>query len=84
MKTRSDQVLSYNAIFDPSEEGGFTVTVPKLPGLTTEGDNYEEALANAKDAIIGYLQILSESGEDIPEPDVQSFSSPIIVNFAVT
>ena len=61
MKTRSDQVLRYNAIFEPCEEGGFTVTVPKLPGLTTEGDSYEEALANAKDAISGYLAVLSES-----------------------
>jgi predicted RNase H-like HicB family nuclease len=81
MKHQSNQVLSYNAIFEPCEEGGFTVTVPKLPGLTTEGDTYEEAQANTKDAINGYLEVLSESGEDLPEPDYQTFTSPIAVNF---
>lgn len=81
MKTKSSHILRYNAIFEPCEEGGFVVTVPKLPGLVTEGDTYEEALANAKDAISGYLTILSESGEEIPEPDSQTFSSPITIDF---
>ena len=35
-------VLKYNAVFEPCEEGGFTVTVPKLPGLVTEGDTFEK------------------------------------------
>ena len=38
-----EKILRYNAVFDPCEEGGFTVTVPKLPGLVTEGDTFEEA-----------------------------------------
>lgn len=47
---------------DP-EEGGYTVTVPALPGCITEGDTLEEALENAKDAIRLYLEDVIASGE---------------------
>jgi len=80
--TKTTQILRYQAIFDPCEEGGFTVTVPKLPGLVTEGDTYEEALHNAKDAIKGYLQVLRDAGELLPETDAVSFSAPIDVSFS--
>ncbi len=76
------KVMRYNAVFEPCEEGGFVVTVPKLPGLVTEGDSYEVALENVKDAVKGYLQVLNESGEEIPEPDDQAFTTP--VDFVVT
>ena len=72
-------VLKYNVIFDPCEEGGFTVTVPKLPGVITEGDTFEKAFANVQDAIEGYLQILHEAGENIPEPDEKTFTAMVDV-----
>lgn len=72
-------VLKYNVIFDPCGEGGFTVMVPKLPGVITEGDTFEEALANIQDAIEGHLQILHEAGEDIPDPDEKTFTTTIDV-----
>jgi predicted RNase H-like HicB family nuclease len=31
---------SYKTIFEPQEEGGYTVTVPSLPGCISEGDTY--------------------------------------------
>jgi hypothetical protein len=34
--------LQYTAVFEPAPEGGFTVTVPALPGLVTEGDTIEK------------------------------------------
>ena len=75
-----EAVLRYNAVFDPAEEGGFTVTVPKLPGLVTEGDSFEEAVEMARDAIKGYLEVLREAGEEIPEADERSFATPIDVD----
>ena len=72
-----EKILRYSAIFEPCEEGGFAVTVPKLPGLVTEGDTFEEAKANVEDAIKGYLELLAEAGEPIPEPDSHSFSAMI-------
>lgn len=45
------------------------VSVPALPGCNTEGDTLEEALANAKEAIELYLEVLKERGEPIPEEE---------------
>ena len=50
----------YKVIFEPQEEGGYTVTVPSLPGCISEGDTYEQALANIKEAIILYLESLQD------------------------
>lgn len=77
-----EKVLRYNAVFEPCEEGGFTVIVPKLPGLVTEGDSFEEALKNVKDAIRGYVTLLQEDKEDIPDPDEKTFTTSVDVNFS--
>jgi predicted RNase H-like HicB family nuclease len=47
-------------LLEPSNEGGYTVTVPSLPGCISEGESAEEALANIREAIQLYL----EPGED--------------------
>lgn len=48
-------------------EGGFTVSVPILPGCITYGDNVDEAIAMAKEAIELYIEDLQERGETIPD-----------------
>lgn len=58
----------YTVILTPDqEEGGYTVRVPALPGCNTQGDTREEALANAREAIEGYLETLRDLGRAIPE-----------------
>ena len=57
MKKRRETIHQYEAIFDPNGEG-YTVTVPKLPGLVTEGNTLKEAREMAKDAIRCYLEAL--------------------------
>lgn len=58
----------YTIILQPDlEEGGYTVTVPALPGVVTEADTIEEAIAMAKEAIGLYLETLEASGRPIPE-----------------
>jgi predicted RNase H-like HicB family nuclease len=57
----------YKVIFEPQEEGGFTVTVPALPGCISEGDTYDEALANIKEAIALYIESLQADGIPVPE-----------------
>lgn len=76
-------VFRYTAVFEQAQEGGYTVTVPKLPGLVTEGDTFEEATEMVQDAIKGYIQVLQEAGEPIPDPDTSSFSAPIDVSIDV-
>lgn len=57
----------WQVILIPAEEGGFTVECPLLPGCISEGDTYEEALANITDAISLYLEDLRAAGEEIPQ-----------------
>ena len=54
---------------DP-QEGGYTVTVPALPGCITEADTVEESLHMVKEAIAGYLEALSLL-DKTPGPDVE-------------
>lgn len=58
---------AFRVILEPNEEGGFTVTVPLLPGCISEGDTREEALVNIKEAIELYLESLEADGEPIPD-----------------
>lgn len=48
--------MRFTVILEPSEEGGFTVYVPSLPGCISEGGTTEEALKNIQEAIELYLE----------------------------
>jgi predicted RNase H-like HicB family nuclease len=61
--------LKFRVILEPNESGGYTVTVPILPGCISEGDNKKEALANIKEAIELYVESLQADGEPIPAED---------------
>ena len=57
----------YKVIFEPQEEGGYTATVPSLPGCISEGDTYDETLRNIREAMALYLESLQDDGMPIPE-----------------
>jgi predicted RNase H-like HicB family nuclease len=38
-------------VFAPQEEGGYHVYAPDLPGLHSEGDTFDEAMQNAREAL---------------------------------
>lgn len=48
--------MKLKIVFEPSDDGGYTVYVPSLPGCISEGENKEEAEANIKEAIELYLE----------------------------
>ena len=56
----------YTAFFEANEHGGYTVTVPALPGLVTEGKDLEDARDMAKDAIRCYIGGLKKAKVAIP------------------
>lgn len=48
--------MKLQIVLEPSEDSGFTVYVPSLPGCISEGDTREEALKNIREAIELYLE----------------------------
>jgi predicted RNase H-like HicB family nuclease len=56
----------YDVVLVPEAEGGFSVFVPDLPSVATQGETVEEALDMARDAIEGYLEIMREEGWPVP------------------
>ena len=52
--------MKLQVILEPSDEGGYTVCVPALPGCISEGDNIDEALENITEAIELYLEPIEE------------------------
>lgn len=58
----------FSVILEPQESGGFTVLVPALPEVVTEGDTEKDALANAEEAIRAVLDYRRAHGLAIP-PD---------------
>lgn len=67
MRGFNHKVYQYTAIFELNEHGGYTVTVPALPGLITEGKNLEDAKAMAEDAIRCYVEGLKKLKEKVPQ-----------------
>lgn len=67
----------------PAEEGGgYTVTVPALPGCITEGDTLEEAIAMARDAIESYIESLRKHGDPIPEDEPGTEPAVLTIDLA--
>ena len=58
---------TYRIMLHPEPEGGFTVNVPALPGCITYGEDVDEAISMAKEAIELYIEELKDRGEKIPD-----------------
>jgi antitoxin HicB len=71
---KSIPVGQYTVILSPEPEGGFTVTVPALPGCVTHGDDLVSARRNAREAIECHLGSLLKHGERIPVDETISTS----------
>lgn len=64
--------MNLKIVFEPGDEGVYTVYVPSLPGCISEGDTREEAIANIREAIALYLEPVEDdlplgSGAEIME-----------------
>ena len=58
----------FPALFEKGEAKGYVVSFPDLPGCITEGDNVEEAIRMAKEALELHLYNMEEDGDFIPIP----------------
>ena len=57
-------------IITPAEEGGYYATVPSLPGCISQGETWEATIANIREAIELYLEVLAEDGQPIPDDNL--------------
>lgn len=63
------KTLNYTVFFQKEPEGGYTATVPMLPGCVTYGKDLGEAKKMAKEAILLYIESLKKHKEEIPTED---------------
>lgn len=66
-------VYKFSVIVEKDIDGYF-VFCPELQGCYTQGNTYEEALENIKDAIRLHIEDRIESGEEIPQADSVSLT----------
>lgn len=62
--------MKLRIILEPSDEGGYTVIVPALPGCISEGDTREEALNNIQEAITLYLEPIEDDIDFMPQAEL--------------
>jgi predicted RNase H-like HicB family nuclease len=67
--TKVFQVIRGGIVFElqSEPEGGYTISVPSLPGCISFGSTFEEAMEMIKDAMTGWLAVAREEGVPIPE-----------------
>ena len=73
----------YPALFESSEDGGYCITFPDLPGCITEGDTLTEALVMAKEALELHLYGMEDDNEEIPAPTPPEKIKPQLGSFVV-
>ncbi len=61
-------------IMYPGEDSYWVVECPSLPGCISQGKTKEEAIANIREAIELYVEVLREKGEPIPEDRLEMVS----------
>ncbi len=60
------QIYKLPLVLDPQPEGGYVVTCPLLPELITEGEDAQEALQNANDALAAIVDALRQLNKPLP------------------
>lgn len=70
--------MRYTVLMNRNEEGGYTVTVPSLPGCISEGTDWDSALKNIEDAITGYIETLSILKKPVPVEVEVKLKDPVV------
>lgn len=79
-KRITHNVYQYTAVFEPDKKvGGFTVTIPSLPGCISEGDSFEEALENIQEAASLYIEVMQKRKGGVPKEEKGIVIAPVMV-----
>ncbi|MBW4494356.1 MAG: type II toxin-antitoxin system HicB family antitoxin [Oscillatoria princeps RMCB-10] len=66
-------------ILYPGEDGYWVVECPSLPGCVSQGKTKEEAIANIKEAIMGYIAALESDGLPVPAENFDNLETLLVV-----
>jgi predicted RNase H-like HicB family nuclease len=77
----------YTTILDPEFEfGGYTATVPALPGCVSQGETIEQCIERAREAIADHIEALIGTGQPVPietiRPQAITIDAPVPVEAA--
>ncbi|WP_292420724.1 type II toxin-antitoxin system HicB family antitoxin [Methanoregula sp.] len=70
--------MRYTVLMDKNERGGYTVTVPSLPGCISQGDTWDEARKNIEEAIAGYIETLKILKKPVPVEVEVTIHDPVV------
>jgi predicted RNase H-like HicB family nuclease len=70
--------MEYVVVVHKAEEGGYWAEVPALPGCASQGETFEETLANVSEAISLYVEVKAARGEAVAH-DEEVFIGKVIV-----
>ncbi len=73
----------YTVFIEPDESGGYFAFVPLLSGCVAQGETIEETKEMIKDAISGYIKVLLDEGEHIPQESEKRIETKISVPLSV-
>lgn len=80
MKKITHKFHHYTAVLEPdTKNGGFTVTIPALPGCISEGDTFEEAIVNVEEAAELYVEVMRSHKAEVPQEGMGIIFAPIAV-----
>jgi predicted RNase H-like HicB family nuclease len=69
--------MKLTVVLRREEEGGYSAQCLELPGCVSEGDTWEEALENIKEAILGYLEAFPEEIEKLKEEEKETVEAVV-------
>jgi predicted RNase H-like HicB family nuclease len=71
--------MLFNVVLENAEEGGYNVIVPALDGCFTQGDTEAEALENAKEAILCYIEGLEKLNQIYSKPEYKIYEMELVL-----
>lgn len=70
MPNHSKQIYNYTVLLEKESDGGYHAFCPALKGCHSQGDSFEEAIANITEAIELYIESLKADNQSIPKEDL--------------
>ena len=70
MQNKNQRVYNYTVLLEKEDDGGYHAFCPILKGCHSQGDSFEEAIANITEAIELYLESLMADNQPIPKEDL--------------